>query len=146
MPETRRTLPAVVVAAVAIIVIALLFTSAVFVLAFVAPAVGAAFAWVRCRVAWSLWKSRGRFPVGDAIHIIEPGRARLLALAELGSALGTLIAGAVPALLLFVSLPWAVVAGVSATVVFSVSRTSRRRLLETSQPIEVLPPEHHLDD
>lgn len=146
MFSTRRPLHPVVVAAAALIIAALVFTSAIFILAFIAPVVAAALAWGRCRIAWSLWQSRGRFEVGDAIQIIEPRRARLLALTELGSALATLIAGAVPATLLFVSLPWSVVVGVSAVLVFSGAGSARRRLLATSTPIEVLPPERHLDD
>lgn len=146
MAQSRRPLPSLVVVALALVVTALVFVLGMYVLAIVGPLVGAAFAWVRLHIAWAMWRSDGRFPVGDAIHIIEPARARWLALAEVGSAVATLVAGAVPALLLFVSPFWAVGAGVSAVLLFGVFRRARNRLHATSQPIEVLPPEQQLDD
>ena len=141
MPDLRRHLTAIALAAVGLVVLALLFTSALFALALVAPVVGLLLGWLRVKGALSLWRSGGRFPVGDAVQIIEPSRARGLGLAELASAAGTVAASTVPALWLFESLGAAIAAGVGSVVVLGAASAARRRLLAGASPVEVLPPE-----
>lgn len=143
MRPARRALPAIVSGAVALVVVAVLFTSALFVLALVAPFVGVWLSWQRVKAAASLWRSEGRLPVGNELHIIEPERARRLALADFGTAAGIVIASMVPALWLFVSFGAAVVTGVGSAVVFSVARSARTRLVAGARPVEVLPPDDH---
>lgn len=143
MRPARRALPAIVSGAVALVVVAVLFTSALFVLALVAPFVGVWLSWQRVKAAASLWRSDGRLPVGNELHIIEPERARRLALADFGTAAGIVIASMVPALWLFVSFGAAVVTGVASAVVFSFARSARTRLVAGARPVEVLPPDDH---
>lgn len=146
MTTQRGTWSTIVLAATGLVVLALVLASAVFALALVAPVVGAWLAWQKIKTARSLWRSGGRFPVGDAIRIIEPGRARALALAETGAALSTLVAGGVPALWLFVSLGAGVGAGVVAVLGLAWAGHARQKLLESASPIEVLPPEPRDDE
>lgn len=141
MSHVRSALPAVVSGVVALVVLAVVFTSVLFVLALAAPFVGVWLAWQRARAAATLWRSDGRLPVGNELHIIEPERARRLALTDLGSAAGIVAASMVPALWLFVSLGSAVVCGVTSAAVFGLTRAARRRLVAGATPVQVLPPE-----
>lgn len=126
---------------VALLVVALVFTSALAVLAFAAPVVG--LFWLgRCvRGAVALWKSGGRLPMPGGVRVVEVSRTRGLALAQVGSGLAGLALASVPSLWLFVSGEAALWAGVGGFALRLVVAAVRRRMLAHLNPVDVLPPE-----
>lgn len=127
---------------VALLVVAVVFTSALAVAAVAAPLVGLVWLGLSLRGAAALWKSRGRLPAPDgAVRIVDASRTRGLALAQVGSGLAGLVLTCVPSLWVFVSGEAALVAGAGGLVLRVLAAAARRRLLANMNPVEVLPPE-----
>lgn len=121
----------------------LLFISAVYVAAIVAPLIGLAYAWMRTRVALTLWRSNGRFLLPDnAIRIIGEGPARTLAVSEILSGLGGFFLSLIAPAIVFDVGPGVLASLLLGVALIVSSRAMRRRVAEDSTPpVDILPPE-----
>lgn len=122
--------------------VALVFTSALAVLAFAAPLVGLFWFVSSVRGAMALWRTGGRLPApGGGVQIVEASRTRGLALTQVGSGLAGLALTCVPALFVFASGWHALWAAVGGTLLRIGATIVRSRLLAGARPVEVLPPD-----
>ena len=138
-PLGRLVVAAIVLAAFGFLV-AILFVSALVALAFVAPLIGFSYLASRIAAAGVLWRSGGRFEIGDGIRIIGASRARVLALLVCLQGAGGLLLSLVPAAIA-VGAPRAIgpllIVGIAS---HAGARFARARVLEGANPIDVLPP------
>jgi hypothetical protein len=141
MEGIRRFLVAFAVLAVFCFLISILFVSALYAFAIFAPLMGLSYLGARLAAANELWKSHGRFPIGDGVRIIGAGRARSLALLFC-------VEGAAGFALSFVPALFAFNAKVAIVPLFLISlgaqvaaRVSRGRVLAGAHAVDVLPPE-----
>jgi hypothetical protein len=132
----------VVVLALAIIagMASLAVVTGVTLLAFVAPFLGVSYLGWRSNAALELWRSHGRFQIGDGVRVIAAGRARVLAVLTILEGVAGFGLSLVPTFLVFG--PHLVVVPMlgTAAATLMASRLVRRRVMEAAHPVDVLPP------
>jgi hypothetical protein len=140
MGSLRRLIFALILLAAVAAAFSLLFFAALTVFAIVAPLIGVSYLGLRSTAAVELWRSHGRFQIGDGVRIISAGRARVLGLLSMVEGVAGFGLSFVPALLVFS--PGFLVVPLLGTALATLvaSRVARRRVMEASHPVDVLPP------